>query len=336
MCRPMSVKPLVACFGEVLLRFSPRGTTPLREADALDAYVGGAEANVAVSLATLGIRSRMITTLPDNALADCARRALRADGVDLSGIAAREGRMGVYYLSPAAGPLGGSVLYDRQDSAFSLAETYDPAVLDGVRHLHLSGISLAVSEAAASATIALARAARDRGVTISFDGNFRPSLWEKRDGDPAEAIATLFGLADIVFGNHRDIAIALGNQNTLDARTAAEAAFNAFPSLSVLACTTRTIADDGGHHIAARIDTRERYAQSRERTLTGIVDRIGTGDAFSAGVLFSWLTEPADLEKAVETGMALCALAHYRSGDACRATHAELQAMLNGGGDVVR
>ncbi|RPF70953.1 sugar kinase [Aurantiacibacter spongiae] len=333
-------RTLVACFGEVLLRLSPEAGGTVRDASRFDVHVGGAEANVAVALANLGIPARMITALPEGDLGEHARRTLRAEGIDTSGIAGGEGRMGLYFLNPAIGPLAGRVHYDRAQSVFALAEKYDPSALDGATHLHLSGISLAVSEAASRVTRSVAKAARDRGMTLSFDGNFRPSLWARTGREPRPEIAELVGLANLFIGNHKDIALLLDRDfsggGSERRRDAALAALDAFPNLDAIASTARHVEDDGTHRITGRIDTARTSAESRERVLSGIVDRIGTGDAFTAGVLAGWLSDPGNLERAVEAGTALSALKHYTPGDFVRVSHEDWVAVMAGGGDVSR
>lgn len=345
MARPVTSQgrsggPVIACFGEVLLRFSPADGQSLRDTSRLDLHVGGAEANVAVALASLGFGTRILTTLPDNDLGEHAIRALRREGVDCSGIAIAEGRMGSYFLRPAAGPISGKVIYDREGSAFAQAASDDSDHLDGANHLHLSGISLAVSEAASGATRRLARAAKERGLTISFDGNFRPSLWARTKRDPRAEIAELVSLADLFFGNHKDMAILLQREFSAEGgdrrREAACAGLQAFPNLAAIASTARHVQADGSHQIVARIDTRESQAESVPRVLNNIVDRIGTGDAFSAGLLSGWLDDPEDLARAVEAGMALASLKHFMSGDFCRASRDELENAMKGGADVAR
>src|SRR5207253_1832856 len=133
----------------------------------------------------------------------------------------------------------------------------------------------------AAAAIAAAKAARAKGVRVSFDGNYRAQLWNKRDCNPAEVLTELVREADLLFGNHRDISLLLGREFSGDGeerrREAALAAFEAFPNLNTIASTGRHI-DAGGHRIAARIDTREQGVQTEEVQLNDIIDRIGGGD----------------------------------------------------------
>ena len=331
----------VACFGEILLRLSPTGGAAVRDTGALDVHVAGAEANVAVGLANLGYAATMLTVLPSNDVGTLAVKALAREGVDTTRIARAAGRMGLYFYTAPAGPRQGSVTYDRQGSAFALAGDYDAdMLLDGANHLHVSGISLAVSERASRATRVLARAAKDRGMTLSFDGNYRPSLWQASGRDGRDEIAEMVGMADLFFGNHKDISLLLGREFSGDGgarrREAALATLDAFPGLSAMSSTARHVENGTTHHIVARIDTRERAAESAERVLTGIVDRIGTGDAFAAGVLAGWLADADDLQRAVDGGAALAALKHYQSGDFSRANAADLEAAMGAAADVSR
>lgn len=331
---------VVACFGEVLLRLTASGGATLRDTACMDVHVGGAEANVAVALANLGLPSRMISAVPENALGTLAIKSLRREGVETGHLVRGEGRMGMYFLTPSAGPRSGEVVYDRAASFFASHGEYDPAALDWARHLHISGISLALSAEASEAVRKLAGAGRERGMTISFDGNFRPSLWAASGREPRSEIAEIVALADLVFGNHKDVSLLLGREFSGDGgarrREAALALLDAFPNISAVASTARHVDDGTGHRITARIDSRGAAAETAERVLTNVVDRIGTGDAFAAGVLASWLAAPDDLQAAVEGGMALSALKHYEPGDFCRASQEEWHTAIRGAQDVAR
>ncbi|MFC3099200.1 sugar kinase [Alteraurantiacibacter palmitatis] len=309
----------VAVFGEILLRLAPQAGASLRRAVGLDIHVGGAEANVAVGLAQLGHAARVISTLPASALGEIARRRLAAEGIDLTHTGAGPGRMGLYFHEPAAGPRGGGVLYDRAGSAFALAQAaaYDPAsALIGVRHLHISGISPAVSEAGAEATLAMVAAAREGGCTISFDGNFRASLWATSARNPRDVLVPLVAQADLIFGNHRDAALLLGRDLLGESpRAVALALFEAFPQCSLVASTRREVEQGGAQFVGARIDARDDFAEADEVGLPHIVERIGTGDAFATGVLHRWLEDPTDLGGAARAGVALMALKHAMPGD---------------------
>ena len=330
----------ILCFGEMLLRLSARGRGPLLQEGAFDACFGGAEANVAVALARLGRHAAMATLLPDNAIGDAATEALRRHGVDVSRVARREGRMGLYFLSPGAGVRAASIVYDRAGSTFAQAKAGDfdwPTLLQGVDRLHLTGITPALGPDSAALAITAARAARTAGVAVSFDGNYRARLWEGWDSNPREILTALAREADLLFGNHRDIALLLDRAFPGDGpdrrRAAAEAAFAAFPNLGHIASTARHIEDADRHRITARIDTPEAAFETAEIEIAGIVDRIGTGDAFAAGVLHGL---DQGETAAVETGLALAALKHSIPGDFSLSGPRELAAFREGGFDVRR
>lgn len=334
---------VVACFGEVLLRLSPPGSELLAQARQFDIHFGGAETNVAVALANLGAGSRVISALPRNALGDLAIRVLRGHNVDTDTIARRDGRLGSYYFTNASGVRQGQVVYDRAGSVFASADStaFDaPSLLAGADHLHISGISLALGDGPAGATLAMARAAREAGLTVSFDGNFRPGLWALTTRDPVPVITQAIELADVVFGNHKDASLLLGQEFSGDGperrRDASEALFAAFPNIRMIASTARHVDARNVHQLVGRIDTPETSVQSAERVLSEVVDRIGTGDAFAAGVLHGWLDADASELVVLERGMALSALKHTVAGDFSFATMSDLEAAMAGGGDVRR
>lgn len=332
----------VVCFGELLLRMSAPGRELLLQNGRLDVHVGGAEANVAVALACLGHDAAMVSRVPDDPLGHAAVRHLRAYGVDADKVAFAPGRMGLYFVSPASGVRAASITYDREHSSFALAaaDAYDwDSILEGADLLHVSGITPALGDAPAAAAIAAATVARKKGVKVSFDGNYRARLWEKRTANPGEVLREIVRHADILFGNERDIALLLGREfggeDEDGRRQAALAAFEAFPNLQTIASTNRRIDECDWHRLSARIDTREWSVKTDEVLLTGIVDRIGSGDAFAAGVLHAML-KGCGLEVAANHGLALASLKHGLPGDSCLFTQADIDAFIAGERDVRR
>jgi 2-dehydro-3-deoxygluconokinase len=326
----------------MLLRLSPPGAVPLAQAATLELNVGGAEANVAAALASLGTPSRMVTALPDNPLGRKAKAALGGAGVDTRFMSFGEGRMGLYFFEPPAGPRGGRVTYDRAGSVFAFAKPTDfdfAGALEGAGLLHVSGITPALGPGGCELIRAAIDAARAAGVPVCFDGNYRGNLWEAWDSDPRGVLAELVGASQILFGNHRDISLLLGHEFSGDGadrrREAAEAAFQAFPTLQTIASTARHVVDGGHHRLAARVDTPEGGWQTEEIDIAGIVDRIGTGDAFAAGVLHRLLAGGSPRECA-EAGLALAALKHGVPGDMMLTTEQELAEFQPGGCDVRR
>lgn len=335
------LRPILG-FGELLLRLSPPGRRLMVQAQCLDLAVGGAEANVLAGLTALGHPAAMLSMVPDSPLGRLATGELRARGIDTARVGFAPGRMGLYFLEQGQGLRASAITYDRAGSSFALAAAGDfdfAGALDGAALLHLSGITPALGPQSAKAALAAAQAARTAGVPVSFDGNFRAQLWEAWDSDPRAVLGELVGMATILFGNHRDISLLLGREFNGDGperrREAAEAALDAFPSLELIASTARHVVDADHHRIAARVDLRTAQHQTDEVDVTGIVDRIGTGDAFAAGVLDQWLRGGV-VRAMAEAGQALAALKHSLPGDMPIFSREDVGAFLGGGRDVRR
>lgn len=332
----------IICFGELLLRLTAPGRELMLQTPRLDVHVGGAEANVGVALAHLGHDTAMVSRVPDNALGEAATGHLRRHNVDAALVAAAPGRMGLYFLAPGAGLRASAITYDREHSAFARATAADfdwPSILAGAGLLHMSGITPALGPASADLALAAAEAASASGVPISFDGNYRAQLWQSWDSDPPAILRQLVAHAEILFGNHRDIALLLGRDFSGDGedrrREAAQAALDAFPKLRLIASTARHVDDADRHRISARIDTREGAAQTEEVRVASIVDRIGAGDAFAAGILHG-LRTGRDLDWTVRSGLALTALKHSLPGDAALFAPCDVEAFMAGELDVRR
>lgn len=333
----------VVFFGELLLRLSPPGNEMLLQSPRLDARFGGAEANVASSLAIFGHHSVMVSALPDQAIGHACAGELRRHGVDTSAARYAPGRMGMYFLTPGAMQRPSEVIYDRADSVFAQtpAAAYDwPRLLEDAQWLHLSGINLALCEGTAEAAMAAVHAARSLGVRVSFDGNYRSKLWGERATDAPAWIRRIMAEADVVFGNDRDIALALDMafpQAQADERfhAAARAAFDAFPRLTHLASTDRRHSSVDDQSLVGLLATRERTYATASHALTGIVDRIGGGDAFAAGLLHGFLRGMPE-QASLDFALAAACLKHSIPGDVNLAREADVQAFLQQEGFEVR
>ncbi|OGT56873.1 MAG: 2-keto-3-deoxygluconate kinase [Gammaproteobacteria bacterium RIFCSPHIGHO2_12_FULL_63_22] len=331
----------IVCFGELLLRLGAPGREFLLQSPRLSVQVGGAEANVAVSLSRLGHQARMVGVVPAGPLGDAAAGELRRHGVDTAALRTGPGRMGLYFLQTGAGLRPSEVLYDRADSAFALADPagYDwPALLAGADWLHLSGVTPALGQRTSAAALAAARAARKLGVKVSFDGNYRPKLWQAWQGDAPGILRELIAEADLVFADHRDMSVVLGIQfadegPALQVQAAAREAFAAFPNLQMLASTIRTQHSVDHHALAAVMITRDGQSTlAPAMDLPGIVDRIGGGDAFAAGLLHALakqggaMTRKDDAMAALRFALAAAALKHSIPGDFNLASEADILA----------
>ena len=337
----------ILCFGEMLLRFSPNQNELLLQSPALTARPGGAEANVAVALARFGAPAAMATVLPDNALGQAARDEVRRYGVDASPIVFAPGRMGLYFLTPGAVRRPSEVLYDRAGSAFveRVADAFDwEALLDGYEWLHVSGVTPATGPNGSRAAVELVEAAVKKGVRISYDGNFRGKLWEQWAGDPPGTLGQMLAGAEVAFADDRDFALVLktkfDNPDPAERRRqAAAAAFDAFPRLERIACTLRVQDSVADQALSAVMLTRGANGVIETQTdaihLTGVIDRVGGGDAFASGVLFGLWSGWAD-QQALEFGLAAAGLKHSVPGDFNLFTAADVQAAMGGGGFDIR
>lgn len=331
----------------MLLRLSPNQNELLLQSPALTVRPGGAEANVAVSLAQFGVPTRMATVLPDNALGRAARDAVRQHGVDTAPIVFTPGRMGLYFLTPGAVRRPSEVLYDRAGSAFveQVNKVFDwDRLLDGVEWLHASGVTPATGPNGSAAAVALIDAAVRKGVKVSYDGNFRGKLWEQWDGDPHATLGRMLAGATIAFADDRDFALVL--KTTFDSpdpgerrRRAAAAAFAAFPRLERIACTQRVQDSVTDHALSAVMLTRdgdnviETLAPALH--MTGVVDRVGGGDAFAAGVLFGLWSGWPD-QQALDFGLAAAGLKHSIPGDFNLVSAEDVHAAMGDGGFDIR
>ncbi|MBB5519390.1 sugar kinase [Amphiplicatus metriothermophilus] len=324
----------IVCFGELLLRLNAPGRERLLQSQRLDVHVGGAEANVAVSLAQFGHEARFASVVADNALGEAALGELRRYGVDVSPVARASGRMGLYFMASGATRRPSEIIYDRAGSVFAEAgeETLDwPAILDGAGWLHVSGVTPAVGPKPAAAALKAVRTAKECGVKVSFDGNYRAQLWAAWGGDGPAILRRILACADLAFINERDVGLVLGRDFPRDEagrRAAFAAAFEAFPGLELIAATRRRQHSVDHHALTAVLATRDGgERRSREWDLSGVVDRIGAGDAFAAGTLRG-LIAGHDHRHTVEFAAAAAALKHSMPGDFNIATVADVERAL--------
>jgi len=333
----MSKAGRIVCFGELLIRLSAPARGGLLQTPHLDVAYGGAEANVAVSLAIFGHDVSMISAAPDNPLGRAAQGELRRHDVDTLNVVTAPGRMGLYFLSPGAGHRAPEVTYDRAGSSFAMfdfAKADWSRLLDAAALLHVSGISAALGRASADGVVKAVTEARARGVTVSFDCNYREKLWSVWKGDAPAILREIIAQADLMFGDQRDIGLVLGEPFASSA-DAAHAAFAAFPKLQRVTHTTRIERSAAHHDLAAVTHTRVGSTEAPAISCTDIVDRVGAGDAFAAGVLHG-LRRGWDDAAMLRFALAAAALKHAIPGDFNLAREEEVQAVADGGGSSIR
>lgn len=350
-------------FGEIMLRVTPPGLMRFRQAlpGALDCSFGGGEANVCCSLAMLGRTTRYLTALPKHALAQSLVDSLRGLGIDTDCILRRdEGRLGIYFLEGGANQRGSSVLYDRLHSAVGLAapEEYDfETALEGVTRLHVTGITPSLTENAFRSTLELVKLAASHGVAVSCDLNYRKKLWRWRPGTDPQALARecmsqILPHVDLVIGNEEDAEKVLGigakdtsvEEGLLDPeayKAVARQVHGLFPHVGQVAVTLReSISASHNNWGAMLFDARanktffaplDEMGDYRPYAIRNIVDRVGAGDSFAAGLIYALDSdELADTASAVAFAAAASCLKHSIPGDLNYATLDEIRALAAG------
>jgi 2-dehydro-3-deoxygluconokinase len=250
--------------------------------------------------------------------------------------------MGLYWAETGTGLRATEVFYDRSHSAFiELApEAWQwDTLLHGASRLHLTGITPALGPNGTRTALRAAEAATTLGIPVSFDGNYRARLWEAWDGRPQETLNQLVGCADILFGDHRDIGLLVGTplpgDEVSERRAAAEAAFALHARLTMIASTKRTVRNADEHSLSARIDTRAEAFETAPIPIPAVVDRIGAGDAFAAGVLIERLAG-SGLRQTATMSATLAALKHTIPGDAFIGGQRQIESFARAGCDVRR
>ena len=339
----------IVTFGEIMLRLKAPGHERLFQSSSLECHFGGGEANVATSLALLGMQPVFVSALAKDAVGQGALRTLRGFGVDVSRVSLTSGRTGIYFLETGADQRPSQVVYDRAGSAASLMKPGDfpwAEIFQGVDWFHFTGITPALSRSAADACMEALLAARAAGAKVSIDLNYRKKLWNYGVKAP-EVMRELARLADVIIANEEDIQLCLGLKADSDpgANRVAASAYQAlaartraeFPNLEIVAITLRESLSADRNGWSAVLDGRDGFRASRKYALEDIVDRVGGGDSFSAGLIFG-LLEYGDEARALEFATAASALKHTIPGDLNLTTRDEVERLVAGDatGRVVR
>ena len=321
----------VVTFGELLLRLSPPGEERLLDTPVLHTFFGGAEANVAVALHHLGVPSSYITRLPEGPLGDAGLDALQREGVAVDRVLRGGSRLGLYFVEPSADLRAMRVVYDRAWSAFAQIRAsevdWDAAFAGGhgghAHWLHSTGITPALGDGPRTALARGFAGAKDRGVTTSLDLNYREALWRGRD--PRRVLQRLASQADVLIGNREAVRVMLGIQ--ADGDTLAPALADRFGCRAV-AITEREILGPKEHAWSAVLyDSATRAVVRSHRHVVQVVDRVGGGDSFTAGLIAALIAAQPP-QDAVEFAAAAGALKLGQAGDFCRSTVAEVNRLV--------
>lgn len=332
----------IVLFGEIMLRLKPSGKERFFQTQNMEAVFGGSEANVAVSLSILGKSAKFITALPKNAVGRGAKSALNHHGVQVEG-PQKDGRLGIYFLEDGACQRPSQVIYDRDGSCFFLAgpDEYDwKNYFSDAAWFHVSGVSPAVSEQAMDSVLAAVSEAKNCGCTVSVDLNYRKKLWQygKKASDVMRKIARS---ADVLIANEEDIQKCLG-LSLKNFTTPAESYHHLcddvkkeFPNIKIAAVTLRRSYSADRNGWSAVLSGKHGFYESQQYDIENIVERVGAGDSFSAGLIYGlseFSDDSAGEAKALDFATAASCLKHSIPGDFNLATKDEIESLMNGNG----
>ncbi|KXX71598.1 sugar kinase [Flammeovirga sp. SJP92] len=328
------MKNKIICFGEIMLRLSPPNHQKIEQADTFNATYGGAEANVAVSLAHFDQSVSFVSRIPENQLGDTAIAQLRKHGVDTKNIVRGGERLGSYFLEIGVMHRTSQVVYDRAYSGFATLKenTIDwIKVFEGAEWLHWSGISPAVSATAAKVCFEALSAAKKKGLTVSCDLNYRSKLWKYGKG-PKEIMPQLIELTDIVLGGKEDARIMLGVEfEENDGYDSAPRRIKEhFPHLKMVATSLRKSYSASHNNISGVLFDGIEEFRSTAYDMPFMIDRVGGGDAYMAGLIYGFINYTDDPQKIIDFAAAASCLKHTIHGDASLTKVSEVEGIMGG------
>lgn len=326
-----------------MLRLKPPLTERFFQGPMMEASFGGGEANVAVSLAQFGTDVDFVTVLPRNKIADACIGELRRFGVGVENIVRGDGRMGIYFLEAGANQLPSKVIYDREFSSIAMAQPDAISwsnVFQGADWFHISGITPAISEQAMLLAMKSVEKAKALGLTVSCDLNFRNKLWNYGKSAP-EIMGALVRYVDVMIANEEDIQKTLGIQLDVDVskgqldtdkyQELCRKVFQLYPNLALIAITLRESFSADRNGWGACLHDRESFYVSKYYAIEDIVDRVGGGDSFSAGLIFG-LNHYVSHKQALEFAVAASCLKHSIIGDFNRVDRFDVEILMKGDG----
>lgn len=332
----------VITMGEIMLRLSTPSHERFIQADNFDVNYGGGEANVAVSLAGFGHDAQFVTAVPDNEIGECALAALRKYQVGTKYVAKEGERLGIYFLESGSSVRPSKVIYDRAHSSISTVrpEAFDfDQIFEGVDWFHFTGITPAISDSAAELTEAALKKAKEHGVKVSVDLNFRKKLWTSEKAQ--QVMTRLMKYVDVCIGNEEDANLVLGFKPEGSDVTSGNLKLSGYQSIfeqmtqkfgfeyCVSSLRVSRSASDNGWSACIYSGKTGEFYHSREYSITPIVDRVGGGDSFAAGVICG-LLDGKDFKEALEFGVAASALKHTIPGDINLVTRKEVETLAGG------
>lgn len=334
----------VVTFGEIMLRLSTERNQRFSQAKTFSANYGGGEFNVAVSLANYGIESEFVTRIPNNEIGHAALQEIRKMNVATNNIQLGGDRLGIYFLETGVGNRGSNVVYDRSNSAIAAIEenTFDwKKIFEKKDWFHWSGITPALSENAAKECLKAVQTAHQLGLKISCDLNYRSKLW-KYGKEPFEVMPQMLKYCNVILGDIDTAFFMLGldkvnpdYENNDQLKTYYSKITDVCPNLEIIATTLRYSINASHQNIGGVLFTKQKIYKAPVIEINHVVDRVGTGDAFMGGLLYSLLKTPNDLQKTIEFSVAACSLKHTISGDYNLATLAEIERIVSGDNSAI-
>ncbi len=331
----------IVTFGEIMLRLAPKGYLRFLQEPEFQATFGGGEANVAVSLANYGLHAAFVTRLPENPIGEAAKKELRRHGVDVEGIAAGGDRLGIYYLEKGASQRPSKVVYDRKHSAFaeSSREDYNwDELFKDAEWFHFTGITPALGENVEAICLDAVKAAKERNLTVSCDLNFRKNLWSSEKAE--KAMGRLMQYVDICIANEEDAEKVFGikaastdvTSGKLDRKGYEDVARQLMERFHFryVAITLRTSISASDNRWAAMLYNGKEALFSKEYPVH-IVDRVGGGDSFGAGLIYGLCTGRSD-QQTLEFATAASCLKHSVEGDFNLVSVKEVETLAEGDG----
>lgn len=331
-------------FGEIMLRLKTSGHERFFQSPAFEATFGGGEANVAVALSNYGLSAGFVTALPENDIGANAINELRRFGVDTSLIRRSGDRVGIYYIESGANQRPSKVVYDRAHSAICECGPGDfdwETIFEGVKWLHITGITPALSQSAADLSLQCVQAAKKAGVTVSCDFNFRGKLWKYGKSAP-EVMTELVKYVDVGIANEEDcqkslsisvdVDVETGELDTAKYEALSEKVLELYPDMSTIAITLRESHSADRNGWSACLRTRDRgFMLSRHYDITDIIDRVGGGDSFASALIYG-LNAYDDPQESLEFAVAGSCLKHSILGDFNRVSVSEVEKLMSGDG----
>jgi 2-dehydro-3-deoxygluconokinase len=334
----------IITFGEIMLRLTPPGFLRFSQAGQFDVVYGGGESNVAVSLANFGLPVEFVSRLPDNDIGECALMELRKRNVGTRHIARGGERLGIYFLEMGAVSRGSKVIYDRSNSGMATIQAgmVDwEEVFKDAQWFHWTGITPAISQGAADACLEAIHTANRMGVIVSTDLNYRKNLW-KYGKKPGDIMPALVEGCDIILGNEEDAEKHFGihpenvdvtKGGTVDAKaylSVSKQLLQRFPRAKKVITTLRGSINASHNAWSGVLYDGEKLYEAPTYQITHIVDRVGGGDSFMAGLIYGLLTWPGDDQKALNFAVAASCLKHTIYGDANLVTVKEVEQLMKG------